>query len=98
MGIGGGSPGESDPGPDRMTGRGRETGSLEVLTLTCWQTVLPTALEGFPDHSYPYTTRKAFEPFRRPELVNCVGPEWMRVGAEKPVGGMVQQLFEEKWG
>ena len=98
VGISGESLRESNPGPDQTAGRGHETGSLGVLTLTRWRTVLPKALEGCLDHSYPCTTCKTFEPFRRPKLVNHAGLEWMRVGAEKPVGGMVQQPLEEKQG
>ena len=87
MGISGESLRESDPGPDQTTGRGRETGSLEVLTLTHQRTVLLKALKGCLDHSYPCTTRKTFEPFHCPKPVNRAELEWIRVGAKKPVGG-----------
>ena len=84
---------ESAPELGQMMGRGHETGSPGVLTLTCWWTALLRVLEECPDHSYSCTIHKTFEPFRHPQPVNCADLEWMRAGAEKPVGGMVQQPF-----
>ena len=98
MGISGESQRESTPGIGRTMGRGHEMGSPGVSTLICWRMVLPRALEECPDHSYSCTIHKTFEPFCRPQPVNHADLEWMRAGAEKPIGGMVQQLSEGKQG
>ena len=98
MGISGESQRESTPELGRTMGRGCETGSPGVLTLTRWRTALLRALEECSDQSYSCTIHKTFEPFCRPQPVNPTDLEWMRAGAEKPVGGMVQQPFEGKQG
>ena len=90
MGIGEGLQRESAPELGRMMGRDCETEFLGVLTLTHWWTALLRALEECPEHSYPCTIHKTFELLRRPQPVYHVDLEWMRAGAEKPVGGMVQ--------
>ena len=98
MGIGEGLQRESAPELGRTMGRDCETESPGVLTLTHWRTALLRALEECPDHSYPCTIHKTFELLHRPQPVHRVDSEWMRAGAEKPVGGMVQQPFEGKQG
>ena len=98
VGISGELQRESAPELGQTMGRGHEMGSPGVLTLTRWWTALLRALEECPDHPYSCTIHKTFEPFHRPQPVNRMDSEWMRAGAEKPVGGMVQQLFEGKQG
>ena len=98
MGIGEGLQRESTPELGQTMGRDHKMESPGVLTLTRWQTAPLRALEECPDHSYPCTIHKTFELLRRPQPVHCADSEWMRAGAEKPVGGMVQQPFEGKQG
>ena len=98
MGIGEGLQRESAPELGRTMGRDREMEFPGVLTLTCWQMALLRALAECPEHSYPCTIHKTFELLYRPQPVHDVDSEWMRAGAEKPVGGMVQQPFEGKQG
>ena len=98
MGIGGGLQRESAPELGRTMGRDRETEFPGVLTLTRWWMALLRALEECPEHSYPCTIHKTFELLRRPQPVNHMDSEWMRAGAEKLVGGMVQRPFGGKQG
>ena len=89
VGIGEGLQRESAPELGQMMGRDRKTEFPGVLTLTRWQTALLRALEECPEHSYPCTIHKTFELLRHLQPVHRVDSEWMRAGAEKPVGGMV---------
>ena len=66
VGIGEGLQRESAPELGQMMGRDHEMESPGVLTLTHWQMALPRALKECPDHSYPCTIHKTFEPLCHP--------------------------------